>query len=196
MVVELTSPVLGQAVGSTYTGALEDWLLSSGYAKRAGYTGPGVANVGAASTTVANDPRLPGNRGDKAHFPFEGKAEPATLNATIANNTANLTATSFPNPDGVDFDPAGVDNDAPSGVSLLPVTGPTAGGTVITIKGKNLAGVTSVTFGGTAGTALDVSKAAAGEIKVTTPVGTAGAKNVVLVDPSGNATVTNGYTYA
>ena len=107
MTVELTSPVLGKAVGSTYTGTLEDWLLAEGYAKRAGYTGPGVSNTGATDVAPANDPGLPANRGDKTHFP-QGDTR---VNATIANDSTNLTKTSFPNPDKPDFDQGGVDED-------------------------------------------------------------------------------------
>ena len=43
MTVTLTSEVLGQAVGTDYTGTLEAWLLASGYAKQAAYAGPGVS---------------------------------------------------------------------------------------------------------------------------------------------------------
>lgn len=46
MTVELTSPVLGKQVGDTHTGPEEAWLLANGYAKQAGYTGPGVSNTG------------------------------------------------------------------------------------------------------------------------------------------------------
>jgi len=34
MAVELTSPVEGKAVGETYSGDREDWLVEQGYAKR------------------------------------------------------------------------------------------------------------------------------------------------------------------
>lgn len=114
MSVKLTSPVLGKGVGYIYTGTLEAWLLAVGYAKRdadtspTSYTGPGVSNKGAASTTPANDPRLPANRGDKAHFPSEADSK---RNSTVANDTTNLTKTSFPNPDKPDFDQGGVDED-------------------------------------------------------------------------------------
>lgn len=198
MSVKLTSPVLGQQVGFIYTGELESWLLASGYAKRdadtapTSYTGPGVAGTGASDDVPANDPTLASNR-EEPYFPAS-----KDLNVTVANDATNLTKDKFPAP-GFDVNPGGVDNDPPSNLSLTPTSGVPAGGTVVTITGDNLAGVTSVTFGGVAGTALDTTKAKAGrggEIKVTTPAGTAGAKNVVLVDPSGNATITNGFTYA
>lgn len=46
MTVKITSPVEGLMPGDDYTGSREAWLLASGYASQAGYTGPGVANSG------------------------------------------------------------------------------------------------------------------------------------------------------
>lgn len=190
MTVELTSPVLGQDVGSTYTGTLEAWLLASGYAKQAEYTGPGVSNTGAAAADLADDPREPENRSDRPRWP----AQKAT-NVTIANDADNLTKGKFPVGSIDGFDQGGVDDDAPSNVVLEPTTGAAAGGDVVTITGDNLEGVTDVTFGGASGTDLDVSKARAGTILVTTPAGAAGPVDVVLVDASGNTTLTGGFTY-
>lgn len=79
--------------------------------------------------------------------------------------------------------------------TVSPATGSTAGGTVVTIKGTNLDGATSVTFGGTAGTAFSVVSAK--ELRVTTPAKTAGAVNVVVVDDSGNSDPkVNAFTFA
>ena len=74
MSVKLTSPVLGQGVDYIYTGTMEAWLLAEGFAKRdadttpTSYVGPGTANTGPTDVVPANDPTLPANRGDKAHF--------------------------------------------------------------------------------------------------------------------------------
>ena len=76
---------------------------------------------------------------------------------------------------------------------VTPATGPAAGGTVVTITGTNLSGVSGVTFGGTAGTNLQVISQS--PIKVTTPARAAGAVAVVVADDAGNVTVANGYTY-
>lgn len=92
MTVQLTSPVLGKNVGDSYTGTLEDWLLANGYAKRAGYTGPGVANTGPVDVAPAKDPTLAENRdGEAPYFP----ATP-DRNATIANDATNLNKKAFP----------------------------------------------------------------------------------------------------
>ncbi|MFI9588091.1 IPT/TIG domain-containing protein [Streptomyces sp. NPDC052236] len=78
--------------------------------------------------------------------------------------------------------------------TVSPATGPTAGGTAVTITGTNLDGVSAVNFGATPGTALTIVSAT--QLRVTSPAGTAGAKDVVLVDDAGNVTKTAGYTYA
>lgn len=71
--------------------------------------------------------------------------------------------------------------------------GAQAGGTVVSIVGTNLTEVTSVTFGGSAGTSLvHVDDE---HLTVTTPAHAAGAVDVVAVSPDGNGTLTNGYTY-
>jgi len=104
--VTLTSDVLGKSVGETYTGNLEGWLLSEGYAERAGYTGPGVANTGASTSVLpAGDPTLAENR-EAPYFPAT-----ADRNATIANDATNLTKTSFPAP-GLDVDGDGAADSA------------------------------------------------------------------------------------
>lgn len=188
MTVELTSPVLGQAVGTNYTGSLEAWLLSEGYAKQVGYTGAGVSNTGTTDVDPDDDPTLAQNR----ELPYWPSSE--DHNVTIANDAANLTQASFPLA-RFDFDPAGVDAEAPANLSLEPAEGPAAGGTVVVISGDNLENVTSVTFDAVAGTALDVTEANEGRISVTTPAGTAGPADVVLVDASGNGTLAAGFTY-
>jgi hypothetical protein len=68
-----------------------------------------------------------------------------------------------------------------------------AGGEVVLIDGDNLTGATSVTFGGTAGTAFSVVND--NTIQVTTPAKAAGAYDVVVVKAAGNATLTAGVTY-
>lgn len=101
MTVQLTSPVFGKNVGDSYTGSMEDWLLSNGYAKRAGYTGPGVANSGpVVAYTADTDPTLAENR-EKPYFPATADAD-----ANMANDATHLNAKSH-RPPGLD-----VDNDA------------------------------------------------------------------------------------
>lgn len=150
----------------------------------------GASNIGAQADVPENDPTAAENREDAPYWPVT-----PDLNATIANDAENLTQETFPAPVNLDFDPDGEDDDAPSRVELSPVEGPEEGGTVVTITGQSLVGVTSVTFGGTAGIALDTSDAAEGTILVTTPAKAPGAVDVVLVDADGNTTVDDGFEF-
>ncbi len=73
----------------------------------------------------------------------------------------------------------------PTITSFTPTSGPTTGGTTVTITGTNFTGATAVTFGATPAASYTVTSAtkikavtkaqAAGnaKIKVTTPIGTA-----------------------
>lgn len=77
--------------------------------------------------------------------------------------------------------------------SIFPADGAATGGTLVTIRGRHLDGVTAVTFDGAAGTNLTIVDD--DELEVTTPAGTAGPADVVLTDDGGDTTVAGGYTY-
>jgi hypothetical protein len=78
--------------------------------------------------------------------------------------------------------------------SISPVSGPTSGGTVVTITGTGFALGATVTFGGVAATPVFVLSTTA--IQATTPPGTAGAVNVMVTVPAtGTATLAAGFTY-
>ena len=77
--------------------------------------------------------------------------------------------------------------------AVEPNSGPAAGGTVVTLRGRHLDGVTAVNFGGAAGTALTIESNF--EATVTTPAGVAGAVDVTLTDDQGTTTLTGGFTY-
>ena len=79
----------------------------------------------------------------------------------------------------------------PSGVS--PSSGPLEGGTTITISGANFVGVTAVTVGGIACTS--VTTVSAISITAVTPVGTAGAKDIVIAAAGGTGTLSSAFTY-
>ncbi|OAX49890.1 Endo-1,4-beta-xylanase A [Paenibacillus sp. AD87] len=82
---------------------------------------------------------------------------------------------------------------APTIVGLSPISGPTSGGTTVTLTGTNLTGTTGVTFGGRAATAYIVNSPT--QITATAPSGTVGAVNIMVTTPGGTATLTFGYTY-
>lgn len=77
---------------------------------------------------------------------------------------------------------------------LTPATGlAAAGSTVVVLQGRFLTGATSVTFGGTAGTAVTVIDDET--IRVTTPAKAAGAYPVAVVTPNGTSTTTKDATF-
>jgi hypothetical protein len=77
--------------------------------------------------------------------------------------------------------------------NITPTSGTTAGSTGVTINGSGLVGSTGVTFGGTAATGFLVNSDAV--LTCLTPAKTVGAVNVVVQNPRGNVTISNGYTY-
>lgn len=81
----------------------------------------------------------------------------------------------------------------PTVSTIVPSSGPTAGGTAVTITGTNLSSTTSVTFGGTAATSFTASSAT--QITATTPAHAAGAVDVVVTTSGGSATSTGGFTF-
>ena len=81
----------------------------------------------------------------------------------------------------------------PTVTSVSPNTGPTAGGTPVTITGTNFAAGATVTFGGTAAT--NVSVIGTTSITATTPAGTSGAATVTVTVSGQSGFLTNGFTY-
>ncbi len=77
--------------------------------------------------------------------------------------------------------------------TVSPSSGPTVGGTGVTLTGTGFTGATSLTFGGTAATSLNVINSTT--VTAVTPVHTTGTVDVVITTPSGSATKTNGFTY-
>jgi acid phosphatase len=86
-------------------------------------------------------------------------------------------------------------NTAPAISSLSPTSGPTGGGTTVTISGTGFAVGATVSFGGTAATNVNVVGSTT--ITAVTPAHASGAVNVVVTNPGGqSATSTNGFNYA
>ena len=82
---------------------------------------------------------------------------------------------------------------APIVTSIAPASGPTVGGTAVTITGTNLTGATAYTIGGASLTGATVVNSTT--ITGITPAGTAGAQNVVVTTPYGTGTGTGLFTY-
>ncbi|HXB50960.1 MAG TPA: IPT/TIG domain-containing protein, partial [Streptosporangiaceae bacterium] len=84
---------------------------------------------------------------------------------------------------------------APAVTSVSPSSGPTTGGTPVTITGTALTGATSVKFGSTAATAITVNSDTS--ITATSPPGQAGAADVTVTTAGGTSATHPGdqYTY-
>jgi hypothetical protein len=83
---------------------------------------------------------------------------------------------------------------APTLTSVSPTSGPTAGGTTITLTGSSFVSGATVRVGGTAAT--NVTFVSATQLTARTPAGTAGARDVQVTNPNGqSATRTGGFTY-
>lgn len=83
---------------------------------------------------------------------------------------------------------------APTLTGLTPNSGPTTGGTSVTLTGTNLSGATSVTFGGTAATSYTVNSAT--QITATAPAGSVGTVNVTVTTPGGTSATSGATLYA
>ena len=127
-------------------------------------------------------------------------ATPAT--SFTVNSATQITATSPAGTGTVQVTvttPLGTSNglpytyvSAPVIYSIGPSQGPAAGGTSVTIYGRNLTGATAVTFGGTAATGFTVDNE--GQITATAPAGT-GTVAVAVTTAGGTATLLGAYTY-
>ncbi|MBK6722222.1 MAG: IPT/TIG domain-containing protein [Acidobacteria bacterium] len=84
---------------------------------------------------------------------------------------------------------------APTVTAVNPASGPTAGGTVVTLTGTNFTGTIAVTFGTTAATTFTVDSPT--QITATSPARTAGIINVRVTTAGGTSAVAvaNRFTY-
>ncbi|MGY3064539.1 hypothetical protein ACVWZD_008861 [Streptomyces sp. TE3672] len=82
--------------------------------------------------------------------------------------------------------------DAPTVGTLTPTSGPTSGGTAVTITGTNFDTTESVTFDGAPAPFAVIN---ATTLSAVTPPGTAGAADVVVTNPAGSDTSVGAFTY-
>jgi len=175
---KIAQPVNGQAVGATYAGDanLLSWYLALGYVYDDTSTTSKLNNT---SVAPASDPQLAVNREDPwtSAGGYIGVAFSDDYQFGLDAALAARARTVYVTP----------------GSQVRPKQLPAAGGSVVLIDGDNFTGATSVTFGGTAGTAFSVIND--NTIQVTTPAKAAGSYDVVVVKGAGNATLTAGVTY-
>ena len=119
-----------------------------------------------------------------------GVANPATTGA----KTLSAQTTSDPTSVNSSQYTIGGQTPAPTVTGISPPSGPTAGGTSVTISGTNLTGATAVSFGSTAAT--NVAVLSASQITATSPPGS-GTVNVTVTTPGGTSATSAGdqFTY-
>ena len=82
----------------------------------------------------------------------------------------------------------------PAATSVSPTSGPTTGGTTITVTGSAFVSGATVRVNGVAATGVTFLSAT--QVRAVTPAGTAGARSVLVTNPDGQAsTLANAFTY-
>lgn len=173
---------------------------------KAGATGSSTApNSGSATTTSANELIFGANTvwttNKAAGTGFtsriitspDGDIAEDKIVTTAGSNSATATLTSA-GPwvmQMVTFSP--VTGPTPTVSSVTPSSGPTAGGTPVTITGTNFSASAKVTIGGAAATNVVVVSAT--QITATTPAGSAGAATVTVTLSGQSGSLANGFTY-
>ncbi len=180
------SPVLGKGVAAKITTTP---ALLSGPA-------PFTVDFSAATSTVAKAPAS-----YLWQFPDGTTSTGVTATktfSTVGTQTVTLTVTDGDGDSSVvtknvAVTPGGASAPVVSGVS--PSSGPTAGGTTVTITGSNLTGASAVSFGGVAATGVTVVNAST--VTAVSPPGAAGTVDVRVTTPGGQSVVSAGdkFTY-
>lgn len=116
---------------------------------------------------------------------------PAHAAGTVDVRITNAAGTSVDAGAADDFTYIGT---GPVVSSISPTSGPTTGGTTVTIIGSGFTGTTSVTFGGTAATFTVNSSTS---ITATSPAHSAGTVDVIVTSPAGTSpnTTADNFTY-
>ena len=121
------------------------------------------------------------------------------VRAVTPAGTAGARSVQVTNPDGQAATLAGAftyttSTPTPTLTAVSPASGPTTGGTAVTLTGTNFAAGATVTVGGAAATSVVVASATS--ITAVTPAGAAGARDVRVTLSGGQAaTRTGGFTY-
>jgi hypothetical protein len=119
-----------------------------------------------------------------------------TITATSPAHAAGAVNVVVTTPGGNDSVVFTYQTPAPTITSISPNTGPTTGGTVVTITGANLTGATAVKFG--TANAASFSVVNATQITATSPAGALGAVYVTVTTPGGTTAPSAGaqFTYS
>ncbi|MCX4851745.1 IPT/TIG domain-containing protein [Streptomyces sp. NBC_00893] len=136
-------------------------------------TATGVSfGANTATPTVVSDTQL------TVAVPAGAAAGPVGVSVTTAGGTNNGLSYTYV--------------DVPTVATVAPASGPTAGGTGVTITGTNLGTTESVTFDGNPAPFSVVSSTT---VSAVTPPGTPGAVDVVVTNLAGSDTAADAFTY-
>jgi hypothetical protein len=122
---------------------------------------------------------------------------PSSINAVTPAHTAGTVSVVVTNPGGLKgwllrgYTYVNL-GQPPQISSVSPTSGPTAGGTSVTITGSGFQAGAAVTIGGTSATVVSVAPSS---ITIVTPAHAAGMVNVVVTNPGGLMATLRGYTY-
>ncbi len=170
--VTSVSPTSGPTGGGTSITVTGTAFVSGATVAVNGVAATGVTFLSATQVRAVTPAGTAGARSVQVTNP-DGQAD------TLANAFTYTTSTPTP---------------TPTLTAVSPASGPTTGGTTVTITGTNFAAGATVTVGGAAATSVVVASATS--ITARTPAGAAGARDVRVTLSGGQAaTRTGGFTY-
>ncbi|MEV0537915.1 IPT/TIG domain-containing protein [Kitasatospora sp. NPDC050463] len=166
-------------VGAPFKASLSDTSGATAGGNTIAITGTGLSTATAvtfgantATPTVVSDGQL------SVTVPAGAGAGAVSVSVTTAGGTNNGFTYTYV--------------DAPTVTAVAPSSGPTSGGTTVTVTGTGLSTVQSVTVDGVVAPFAVINDTT---VSVVTPPGTAGAVDVVVTTSGGSATVVGGFTY-
>ena len=201
-----TSPTI--ANGKVYVGTFSNRLVVYGLNPPGGGTAPIVGSVSPSSGTTGGGTAVTitgANFVSGATVTFGGIAATGvsvtngtTIAATTPAHTAGPVDVTVTNPDSTSGTLNGgftyINPTGPTVTSVAPNSGPTGGGTTVTISGANFVSGATVTFGGTPATGVSVSSSTS--MTAVTPAHSAGSVTVTVTNPDLlSASLTGGFTY-
>jgi hypothetical protein len=174
-----SNPISYFYVGAPFKSGLSDIAGPTAGGNTISVSGTGLSTAtsvhfgaGSAVPTVVSDSQI------NVVVPVGAAAGPVGVSVTTAGGTNNGLSYTY--------------IDDPTITAISPASGPTSGGTAVTITGTNLASTGQVAFDGAPApfSVIDTTT-----VSAVTPPGTAGAVDVTVSNPAGTATDTGAFTY-